>query len=59
MNYAQWETAEAYQARLANPVAKEHMAQAAAISESFDPHLYGVAWSITVEGQSEVTPSTR
>lgn len=42
VNYAQWETAEAFQAMLANPLAKEHMDQAAAIAESFDPHLYSV-----------------
>lgn len=42
VNYAQWETAEAFQAMLANPEAKEHMDQAAAIADSFDPHLYSV-----------------
>jgi imidazolonepropionase-like amidohydrolase len=43
VNYAQWETAEAFQAMLANPEAKKHMDRAAAIAESIDPHLYGVA----------------
>lgn len=42
VNYAQWETAEAFQSMLANPLAKKHMDQAAAIAESFDPHLYSV-----------------
>lgn len=43
VNYAQWETAEAFQAMLGNPEAKKHMEQAAAIAEGFDPHLYSVA----------------
>ena len=42
VNYAQWETAEAYQAMLADPTAREHMATAAALASSFDPHLYTV-----------------
>ncbi len=42
VNYAQWETAEAYQAMLADPAAREHMAPAAALAASFDPHVYTV-----------------
>lgn len=42
VNYAQWETAEAYQAMLADPAAREHMAPAAALAQRFDPHLYTV-----------------
>jgi hypothetical protein len=42
LNYAQWETAEAYQAMLADPVAREHMGRAAALAVGFDPHLYTV-----------------
>lgn len=42
VNYAQWDSAEAYQAMLANPATRPHMAQAAAIATSFDPHLYTV-----------------
>ncbi|BBZ27799.1 antibiotic biosynthesis monooxygenase [Mycolicibacterium madagascariense] len=42
VNYAQWESAEAYQAMLADPKAREHMAPAAALAEGFDPHLYTV-----------------
>jgi hypothetical protein len=42
VNYAQWDSAEAYQAMLANPATQPHMAQAAAIAVSFDPHLYTV-----------------
>ena len=42
VNYAQWDSAEAYQAMLTNPATRPHMAQAAAIAASFDPHLYTV-----------------
>jgi quinol monooxygenase YgiN len=42
LNYAQWESAQAYQAMLGDPVAREHMGRAAALAESFDPHLYTV-----------------
>ena len=42
VNYAQWDTAEAYQAMLSDPTAREHMATAAALAVSFDPHLYTV-----------------
>lgn len=42
INYAQWESAEAYQAMFANPAAKEHMSRAADLTESFDAHLYTV-----------------
>jgi heme-degrading monooxygenase HmoA len=42
VNYAQWDSAEAYQAMLSDPTAREHMATAAAVAVSFDPHLYTV-----------------
>jgi quinol monooxygenase YgiN len=42
VNYAQWESAEAYQAMLADPAARDHMGRAAALAEGFDPHLYTV-----------------
>lgn len=42
VNYAQWDSPEAYQAMLSNDTAREHMATAAALAESFDPHLYTV-----------------
>ncbi len=42
VNYAQWESAEAFQAMLADPVAREHMGECGALAESFDPHLYTV-----------------
>ena len=42
VNYAQWESAEAYTAMLSDPANREHMAPAAALAEGFDPHLYTV-----------------
>jgi quinol monooxygenase YgiN len=42
VNYAQWDSAEAYLAMLADPTAQPHMAEAAALATSFDPHLYTV-----------------
>lgn len=42
VNYAQWDSPEAYQRMLENPVAREHMGQAAALAIGFDPHLYKV-----------------
>ena len=42
LNYAQWDDADAYREMLSDPLAREHMAKAAALSTSFDPHLYTV-----------------
>jgi heme-degrading monooxygenase HmoA len=42
VNYAQWDSAEAYQAMFSDNAAREHMAAAAALAVSFDPHLYTV-----------------
>ena len=42
VNYAQWESEEACHAMLADPAARDHMAPAAALAESFDPHFYVV-----------------
>jgi quinol monooxygenase YgiN len=42
VNYAQWDSAEAYLAMLADPTTQQHMADAAALAISFDPHLYTV-----------------
>ena len=42
VNYAQWESAEAYRAMLADPTAREHMSKAADLATGFDPHLYVV-----------------
>lgn len=42
VNYAQWDSAEAYQRMLSDPTAREHMGTAAAMAVGFDPHLYTV-----------------
>jgi quinol monooxygenase YgiN len=42
VNYAQWESAAAFHAMLAEPVAREHMAECARLAESYDPHLHTV-----------------
>ena len=42
VNYAQWDSAEAYAAMLADSEARVHMEEAAALASSFDPHLYTV-----------------
>ena len=43
VNYAQWESVEAFQAMLQNEDAKPHMTQAARIAISFEPRLYTVS----------------
>ena len=42
VNYAQWDSAEAYRSMFSDPAAREHMAIAADIADGFDPHLYTV-----------------
>lgn len=42
INYAQWESTEAYKAMFTDPAAKEHMGRAAELAESFDAHVYTV-----------------
>jgi quinol monooxygenase YgiN len=42
VNYAQWRTAEHFQAMQKNPQAREHMAKAARLAEKVEPHLYEV-----------------
>jgi antibiotic biosynthesis monooxygenase (ABM) superfamily enzyme len=42
LNYAQWDSPEAYGAMLADADARVHMEQAASLASSFDPHLYTV-----------------
>lgn len=41
-NYAQWASPESYEAMLAQPAAQAHMGPAAALAETFDPHVYSV-----------------
>ena len=42
VNYAQWRSAEAFQAMLQNNTAQQHMALCADLASSYDPHLYTV-----------------
>jgi heme-degrading monooxygenase HmoA len=42
VNYAQWQSAEAYRAMLHDPIAREHMGVCAAVTTSFEPRLYTV-----------------
>lgn len=42
VNYAQWRSADAFQAMLQNPTAQQHMAQCAQVAEGYEPHLYTV-----------------
>ncbi len=42
VNYAQWDSAEAYRAMLEDPTTQRHMREAATLAISFDPHLYTV-----------------
>jgi heme-degrading monooxygenase HmoA len=42
VNYAQWETREDFEAMLANPPARAHMAAALEIAVSAEPKLYEV-----------------
>lgn len=42
VNYAQWRSADAFQAMLANPDARHHMAACAELADGYEPHLYTV-----------------
>jgi heme-degrading monooxygenase HmoA len=42
VNYAQWQSAEAYKAVFEDASTREHMGACAAIATSFEPHLYTV-----------------
>ena len=42
INYAQWDSADAFFAMQADPRAREHMSAAAQLAAAFDPHLYTV-----------------
>jgi antibiotic biosynthesis monooxygenase (ABM) superfamily enzyme len=42
VNYAQWASAEDFQAMLEDPDAAEHMSRAGELAESIDPNLYRV-----------------
>jgi quinol monooxygenase YgiN len=42
VNYAQWRSAQAYQAMFEDPDARAHMEVCAAVASGFEPHLYTV-----------------
>jgi heme-degrading monooxygenase HmoA len=42
VNYAQWDSAEAFQAMRQNPAAREHIDKCAEVATGFDPRLYTV-----------------
>jgi heme-degrading monooxygenase HmoA len=42
VNYAQWNSAEAFQTMMQHPAAREHMDKCAEVATSFDPRLYTV-----------------
>jgi heme-degrading monooxygenase HmoA len=42
VNYAQWRSAEAYQAVFEDPSVRAHMQVCAAVATGFEPHLYTV-----------------
>jgi quinol monooxygenase YgiN len=42
VNYAQWQSAEAYQAMFEDPKTRGHMEVCAAVATGFEPHLYTV-----------------
>lgn len=42
VNYAQWQSTEAYQAMFEDPSARAHMEVCATVATSFEPHLYTV-----------------
>jgi quinol monooxygenase YgiN len=42
INYAQWRSAEAFEAMLSNPTARLHMGKCADLADGFEPHLYTV-----------------
>ena len=42
VNYAQWESADAFRAMLADPASQEHMRACGELAESYDPHLHTV-----------------
>jgi heme-degrading monooxygenase HmoA len=42
VNYAQWQSIEAYQAVFEDPSAREHMKVCATVATSFEPHVYTV-----------------
>ena len=44
VNYAQWQSKEAFERMLNDPEASGHMKRASDLAEKFEPHLYDVAF---------------
>lgn len=44
VNYAQWESREAFEAMLKNPEAAPHMGEAYKLADRIEPHLYEVSF---------------
>jgi heme-degrading monooxygenase HmoA len=42
VNYAQWQSTEAFEAMTKNPAAREHITKSAELATSYDAHLYTV-----------------
>jgi hypothetical protein len=42
VNYAQWRSAEAFEAMVQNSTAQQHMALCAELANGYEPHLYTV-----------------
>ncbi|MCW2653939.1 MAG: tetracenomycin polyketide synthesis hydroxylase TcmH [Mycobacterium sp.] len=57
VNYAQWDSAEAFHAMANHPGTREHMDKAAALATSYDPHLYTVESVHTVDASAVVDPA--
>ena len=51
VNYAQWRSAEDFEAMMQNPSAKPHMEKAAALAVKFEPALYEVVETCGVEDE--------
>jgi heme-degrading monooxygenase HmoA len=56
VNYAQWQSAEAFHAMLQDSGAREHMDRCAAVATSFEPRLYTVASVHGAPGADELLP---
>jgi quinol monooxygenase YgiN len=49
INYAQWSSQQAYETAMARPEVREHIADSAALAESYDPRLVKVFATHTAE----------
>ena len=49
VTYAQWRTREDFEAMLQNPGAQQHLQLTAELATSFEPHLYEVVFTHSLE----------